>query len=91
MELVANLDGTSFDNLNVSAELAIDGTRYLSVKSDYRYQNENDLVFWNGAVDVLATTGAARQALSGESNRECKCSGENSANLANTGSGYCQR
>ncbi|HTN35093.1 MAG TPA: YdbH domain-containing protein [Marinobacter sp.] len=52
VNMLATLDGASFDNLSFSAELSIDGTRYLSAKSEYSYQNKSGLVSLGGSVEV---------------------------------------
>lgn len=48
----ATLDGSWLDELSLAAELAVDGTRYVSVESGYHKQNANGLVSWDGAVDI---------------------------------------
>ncbi|MDO6823549.1 YdbH domain-containing protein [Marinobacter sp. 1_MG-2023] len=50
--LLATLDGVWDTDLDLSAELAIDGTRYLSATSGYLKQGVNGLVSWRGSVAV---------------------------------------
>ncbi|MBK1872010.1 YdbH domain-containing protein [Marinobacter sp. 1-3A] len=50
--LLATLDRAGRDNLNLSAELSIDGVRYLSAHTAYSTRSANDLVSWQGSVDV---------------------------------------
>ena len=50
--VLANLDGAWDGDLDFSAELAIDGTRYLSVESGYSKHNANSLVSWRGSVNM---------------------------------------
>lgn len=52
IDVLATLDGFWSDDLSFSAELAIDGTRYLSAESGYSSQNANGLIAWDGSVEV---------------------------------------
>lgn len=52
VNVVATLRGSGVNDLNLSAELAIDGTRYLSAESDYTHPNEKAEVSWRGSVDI---------------------------------------
>jgi len=52
ISVLANLDGAWDGNLDFSAELAINGTRYLSAESGYSKQNSNGLVSWRGSVKM---------------------------------------
>ncbi len=50
--LLATLDGAWDSSLDFSAELAIDGTRYLHAKSGFRKHNADGLVSWHGSVKM---------------------------------------
>ncbi len=52
VNVLATLDGAWDGDLDFSAELEVDGTRYLSVDSGYRKQNANGLVSWHGLVKM---------------------------------------
>ncbi|MFP3978038.1 YdbH domain-containing protein [Marinobacter sp. KMM 10035] len=52
LALLAILDSAGRDSLNLSAEVSIDGVRYLVARSAYTPRNANGLVSWQGSVDV---------------------------------------
>lgn len=52
VDVSASVDGEWSAELSVLVELAIDGTRYMNVESDYSSQNVNGLISWDGSVDV---------------------------------------
>lgn len=52
VDVSATLDSSLGDDLRLSAQLAIDGTQYLTAETGYSHQNETGLVFWNGAVEM---------------------------------------
>jgi hypothetical protein len=52
IDVLATLDGSWNDDLSFSAELAIDGTQYLSAQSGYRNRNAKGLVSWRGSVEM---------------------------------------
>lgn len=52
VSVLATLEGSPQDDLGFTAELAIDGVRYVSAESGYSSQNDNNLVVWSGSVEV---------------------------------------
>ncbi|WP_298447905.1 YdbH domain-containing protein [uncultured Marinobacter sp.] len=52
LAVLATLDSAGRDNLNLSAEVSIDGVQYLSAHTAYSTRSANGLVSWQGFVDV---------------------------------------
>ena len=50
--VLATLNGSPNDNLNFTAELSIDGKRYLSAASGFSRRNAVALVSWRGSVEM---------------------------------------
>lgn len=54
LNLLAVLDGSWADDLKLTAELTLDGRSHLTVETDYSAKRTDDLLSWNGSVEVPA-------------------------------------